>query len=269
MRLAPLFLAASLQASLLATEPDPPHVNHFTASLLGGSAHLHGHFTCAGDEASTDLLKDLGLPSATAVTGASLAFHTGRFRISACVDQSEASVTHVIPRELVLGKVRYPAGEPISSQVDGTMGGLVGSYLLISTPEAWLGADLGCQKWLLKITTQGTGYLKLEGHRVPWLSYRSTDNSTEDFAPSAGISGGLVLMDQRLILEGLLQVGVLNGGYTSYLSAQAHYYVFPHFGLRLHLERRTASLGHGSSGSDLTSYYFSREALGLGVVARW
>jgi len=274
MRLSALLLVLLLPLSLLAQDPavdSNPTPMRWSSGLLAGIANLEGHFSCAGDASSfqTNLRGDLGHSTAETLGGLNGELRTTHLRFAGFLDQDDSSTTQPIPRTITLGKVQYLAGASVNAEMECTTGGLTGGYLLYVQPRAWAAVEAGLQKWNVKVVTRGIGYLQLDDHRVSWLSHRATDDNVDAILPSLGFSGGLCLLEGRLNLLASLQLGALDKASSSFVSVQGQYFILKHFGVRLFAERHTFAMKGDSPESTFTESHFSRQALGLGVLARW
>jgi len=274
MRLSASLLVLLLPLSLRAQDPagdSNPRPLRWSGGLLAGVANLEGHFSGAGDASSfqTDLRGDLGHASAETLGGLEGEFRTSHLRFAGFLDEDDASTTQPIPRTITLGKVQYLAGASVHAEVECTTGGLTGGYLFYVQPRAWAAVEAGFQKWNVNVITRGIGYQQLDDHRVPWLSRRATDDNVDAILPSLGLSGGLCLLGKRLNLLASLQLGALDQASSSFLSVQGQFFMLKHFGVRLFAERHTFAMKGDHPESTFTESHFTRQALGLGVMARW
>jgi len=276
MRIPRPLLFLLVQGCGLAQVLDPPSPTgppispgvEIEGALFSGTASLSGHCTPM-DSTQMDIRGDLGIRSHSSTSGFSADLRQDHYRITASFFRTDFAETHLLPRELKVDRVTYPASTPVHVQMRCTTAELTGTYAFSKGPRGWLGLDLGLQAFDLQLDTSGRGYLQLDTPWVPWISGRSTYHERQGLGPEAGLSGEWLGAGGRLRVSGAARMGGWSERRTGLLAFRARYELLPHLGVHLLFQKRTARDEPSKVPSEELRFNVSNQIMALGAGVHW
>lgn len=207
-----------------------------------------------GQRVLLDLQDDLGLVKDRTRLGLDLEYQGPRFGVAFSMDGQDYKGSKRLTRTVTVDGKDYPAGTLVDSDLSVDVLGLNWTIRLLRNERAWAGVDLGIDRWSIDLTTTSTLFQAREKVTVP--------------IPQIGLSGGLHILDERLILRGYLHYLSRSGANYHNLGLDARYFPLPWLGIRTYLQTERLDVPKGSIKDDL-EVKLDRNGFGFGIVARF
>jgi len=234
---------------------------------------LTGHYvgTQGGEPWNVDLQNDLGLGSTGNKLGLGVEYQGPRFGLELSADEQTFIGANAISRDILIDGEAFGAGGTVNSRVKAITSVLNWTIRVFTSPEWWVGIDLGVRDVAVNIRAQGPvaaggGGSALTGI-VPGLNGSVAWSGTVPL-PVLGLSGGLDLWENSLVLRGYFHTLENAGAHYNVAGADLRYFPTLHVGARIFANSSKLSIPVGSIKSDI-DLALGQTAAGLGVVARY
>jgi len=236
-------------------------VHSVTGALTG---HYHG--TQGGQPFQVDLQNDLDLASTGNKLGVGMEYQGPRFGLELSMDTQTYRGSNPSNGNVVIDGETFGSGGGVTSRVKAITSVLNWTIRYLTFPESWLGIDLGVRD--VAMTIEATGPLASgAGGFVPDLDGSVTWKGSVPL-PMVGLSGGLDLLDNTLVMRAYVHTLEYSGASYNVAGADLRYFPTLHAGLRVFTNVSRLKIPSGSIKRDI-DLALGQNASGLGVVVRF